>query len=189
MHERGVKARNCRDAEVAGTPEIAARRASCAVGFPGGAVKPGPPGLTACRAMRAAQLRSRRTSAAFGGRLRFASGAERKIFETNTNQELKNEPSPCLISSADPSTYQPGKSVRTTRATAHVAGWPPRMREKPEPIFTGFHMCRKRCDQCCPVPPTARSFLLSLTVGTARRLRCYGCSSDRKGVRLTRISL
>jgi len=59
-----------------------------------------------------------RTSAAKGVRLRDAFGAEGRRDDRYWIQELKNDSTACLINSAGPSTYPPGKSVRTTRATA-----------------------------------------------------------------------
>ena len=106
-------------AEVLGTPAISAHRASYAVAFSGGIKKSSESAATP-RTLRYSRSSWARTSAAKGGRLRDAFGVARRIADRckNPDQELKQIPLPCLINSADPSTYRLGKSVRTTRATA-----------------------------------------------------------------------
>ena len=109
-------------AEVLGTPAISAHRASYAAAFSGGIKKSSESAATP-RTLRCSRSSWARTSAAKGGRLRDAFGVARRIADRckNPDQELKQIPLPCLINSADPSTYRLGKSVRTTRATAQRA--------------------------------------------------------------------
>ena len=107
-------------AEVLGTPAISAHRASYAVAFSGGIKKSSESAATP-RTLRCSRSSWARTSAAKGGRLRDAFGVARRIADRckNPDQELKKIPLACLLNSADPSTHRLGKSVRTTRATAH----------------------------------------------------------------------
>ena len=138
-------------AEVLGTPAISAHRASYAVAFSGGIKKSSESAATP-RTLRYSRSSWARTSAAKGGRLRDAFGVARRIADRckNPDQELKQIPLPCLINSADPSTYRLGKSVRTTRATAvsgrpsglrgHLSGAPPQAPRQSRP--------RGRTDAC-----------------------------------------
>ena len=119
MTRRSSRDRNLRDGEIAGTPMIAAHRASYAVAFTRGFGKNRLSSLGAPQTPRCPRSFQARTSAAEGGRLRDAFGAARRRPDRCKiqDQELKTEPLPCLINSAGSSTYPTRKSVRTTQAT------------------------------------------------------------------------
>jgi hypothetical protein len=106
------------DARVAGYPRISAYRASYAVAFSRGSRKIRISATQTRRIPKCSSSSWTRTSAAFGGRLRFAFGAERRRLDRYRIQDLKKDSTTGLINSAGPSTYPLGKSVRTTRATA-----------------------------------------------------------------------
>ena len=119
MTARSSKDRNLRGGEVAGTPVIAAHKASYAADFTRASEKRRLFPLGAPQTPRGPRSSQARTSAAEGGRLRDASGAARRRPDRCKiqDQELKTEPLPCLINSAGSSTYPTWKSVRTIRAT------------------------------------------------------------------------
>ena len=129
MTRRSSRDRNLRDGEIAGTPMIAAHRASYAVAFTRGFGKSRLSSLGAPQTPRCPRSFQARTSAAEGGRLRDAFGAARRRPDRCKiqDQELKTEPLPCLINSAGSSTYPTRKSVRTTQATPPIGSmeaWP-----------------------------------------------------------------